>query len=116
MEIRSQRKRAIQYSDYILVMNRGKEKFSGFLWDISDSGLGAIFALRDGNTEFLSLDDQITGNVVNDRLGLSMAYEGQVKRKLPLEFEGVTFLQVGIQFQGDLVLPDALYAISRSLE
>jgi len=113
---RTKRTHAVHYSDYILIMNLGSERFSGFLWDVSDSGLGAIFPLRDGNMDFVKSEDKIVGSVVNDKLGVKLDYEGQVRWKKPFEFEGVVFLQLGVQFKEEVILPNALYALAKSLE
>jgi len=100
-----------KYADYTLIVNIRSGRFSGFLWDVSDSGLGAILPLRD-NMDFIDSNDPICGSIVNYKLGVKLDYDGHVKWTKPLEIEGVMFLHLGVEFCEPVILPDALYGIS----
>ena len=101
-----------QYADYRLIMNLRSERFSGFLWDVSDLGVGALFAMRGGSMDFINAGDPIYGFVVNYKLGVKLDYEGHVKWKKLFELESIPYLHLGVQFMETIDLPDVLYGIS----
>jgi len=109
---RQKRAQAVKYSDYVLIMTLRSERFTGFLWDVSDAGLGAIFPLRGRKMDFVNPEDHISGSVVNHKIGVKLDFVGQVRWRKPFELERVAFLHLGVQFQGTVILPLALSALS----
>ena len=100
------------FADYAVQLNANGDSFSGYLGNISETGLCAIMPAN-----FPSEVNEINeGSVLHWPTGDNMEIAGRVAWKTNYEFQKKPHIMIGMEFSDKIIFPEYLLALSLSVE
>lgn len=100
------------FADYAVHLNASGENFSGYLGNISESGLCAIMP----STFQPEINDISEGSVLHWPTGDNMEIIGRIAWKTSYEFQKKPHTMIGMEFSETIIFPEYLLALSLSVE
>jgi glyoxylate utilization-related uncharacterized protein len=100
------------FADYAVHINTNGENFSGYLGNISETGLCAIMPAN-----FQAEVNEINeGSILHWPTGDNMEITGRIAWKTNYEFQKKPHIMIGMEFSDKIIFPEYLLALSLSVE
>lgn len=100
------------FADYSVQLHAGGENFSGYLGNISETGLCAIMPVNFR----LEVNDLSEGSVLHWPTGDNMEIAGRIAWRMSYEYQKKPHVMVGMEFSETITFPEYLLALSLSIE
>lgn len=99
------------FADYAVHMNANGESFSGYLGNISESGLCAIMPA----SFKAEVNDTLDGSILHWPTSDNMEISGRIAWKSEMEFQKKPHIMIGMEFSEKFIFPEYLIALSLSI-